>query len=177
MPRRERLYRPPSQPIAQSTQNFCRFREFLLLSGLPPKLKAPAYKIKLAGIILYAFHRMNTLTAINVQCDLWIDSNTSSPDSSSSVLVQARRQSIRFSAANGTRTRVPALKGRCFTIKALAAKLRPLLKYMHLFFRGLASIFSLSQSASNRSLRHDFSGRCSNPFHCFLSKSTSTISV
>ena len=25
MPRRERLYRPPSQPIAQSTQNFCRF--------------------------------------------------------------------------------------------------------------------------------------------------------
>lgn len=105
MPRRERLYRPPSQPIAQSTQNFVGLREFLLLSGLPPKLKAPAYKIKLAGIILYAFHRMNILTAINIQCDLWIDSNTSSLDSQSSVLVQARRQSIRFLVSRDRRIR------------------------------------------------------------------------
>lgn len=47
-------------------KTFVGLREFLLLSGLPPKLKAPAYKIKLAGIILYAFHRMNILTAINI---------------------------------------------------------------------------------------------------------------
>ena len=104
MPRRERLYRPPSQPIAQSTQNFCRFKRVPTSQWATTKAKSAGIQDKTCRNYLICLSP-NEYIDCN-QYLVWpLDRfEPSFPDSTSGVLVQARRQSIRFNGPSGDRT-------------------------------------------------------------------------